>query len=272
MITYPGISVLTVTRRCGALEQCLDSVACQDYPGTIEHVIVADDQPQINHLLRHLAHPAGRTVLSIPREPGDVDGPARLATLRDRALTLANHEFVAFLDDDNTWAPCHLSSLQTVLTDTGADLVHSERLMFTSDGQPYLCPEYPWSRDLSERRKIYEEYVRLGIMARGSHHLRDRMGMPHSCVDLGEWLFPRRFLMAHPFESMYSISDWERIIVEDAKLSRSIATSATKIVSTGVPTLHYFLGGYSNNFSENASIYWRQHRRGVTDGPVNPDD
>ncbi|MGH3799476.1 MAG: glycosyltransferase family 2 protein [Pseudonocardiaceae bacterium] len=140
---HPGISVLTVTRRCDALERCLKSVACQDYAGAIEHVLVADDQPQIHHLLRHVTPHAARTVISIPREPGDVDGPVRLATLRNRAVTLADHELVAFLDDDNTWDPSHLSSLQSLLTATRADLIHSERLLFTSDGQPYLCPEYP---------------------------------------------------------------------------------------------------------------------------------
>lgn len=155
--TYPGVSVLTVTRRCDALQRCLDSVAGQDYAGAIEHVIVADDQPQVHHLLRQVTSRAARTVLSIPRQPGDVDGPARLATLK--------------------------------------------------------------------RTKIYEEYVQIGVMARGSHRLRDRMDIAHSCVDLGEWLFPRPLLVAHPFESSYSTNDWERIIVEDAKLSRSITTS-----------------------------------------------
>lgn len=256
--THPGISVLTITRRCNALERCLESVARQDYAGAIEHVIVADDQPQVHHLLRQVTSRAARTIISIPREPGDVNGPVRLAALRNRAVTFAGHELVAFLDDDNIWDPSHLSSLQSLLTATRADLVHSERLLFTSDRQPYLCPEYPWARNSEERRKIYEEYVQVGIMARSSHRLRDRMGMAHSCVDLGEWLFPRPFLLAHPFESTYSASDWERIIVEDAKLSRSIAASGAKIVSTGQPTLRYFLGGYSNNFSEDASIYWRR--------------
>lgn len=255
--TRPGISVLTVTRRCNALGRCLESVGCQDYAGAIEHVIVADDQPQVHHLLRQVTARAARTIINIPREPGDVDGPVRLATLRNRAVTFAGHELVTFLDDDNVWDPSHLSSLQSLLTATRADLVHSERLLFTSDGRPYLCPEYPWARDPDERRKIYKEYVQVGIMARGSHRLRDRMGMTHSCVDLGEWLFPCPFLLAHPFEPTYSISDWQRIIVEDAKLSRSIAASGAKIVSTGQPTLRYFLGGYSNNFFEDAGIYWR---------------
>ncbi len=255
---HPGISVLTVTRRCHALERCVESVARQDYAGAVEHVIVTDDQPWVHPPLGQLTSCATRTIISVPREPGEVDGPARLATLRNRSVTFAGRELVVFLDDDNTWDPSHLSSLQSLMVTTRADLVHSERLLLTSDGQAYLCPEYPWARDPEERRKIYEEYVRVGVMARGSHRLRDRMDMAHSCVDLGEWLFPRPFLMAHPFESAYSVRDWEQIIVEDAKLSRNIATSGARIFSTGRPTLNYFLGGYSNNFSENASIYWHR--------------
>ena len=252
------VSVLTVTRRTTTLPRCLSSVARQDYSGPFEHLIVIDDQPEVQELLRRTEQRPGTEVVYASRGPSDVDGPDRLARLRNLAVARAHNPFVIFLDDDNAWEPDHLSSLSTAMARPGVDIAHTERMMFVDDGTPYTVPEFPWSRDPQQRREIYQAYAELGIVTPGSNVFRDRLQMPYSCVDLGEWLLPREFLEAHPFEQVYSPEDWQTIVVEDGKLAREIKDSGLAVESTHRPTLHYYLGGYSNNFSEGAPIYWQR--------------
>lgn len=255
------ISVLTVTRRTATLARCLASVARQDYSGPVEHLIVIDDQPAVRELLQSTGQRPGTEVVYASRGPSDVDGPDRLAHLRNMAVECARHPFIAFLDDDNAWEPDHVSSLNATLSRPDVDVAHSERQMFDADGAPYVVPEFPWCRDPVQRREIYRMYAELGIVSPGSHVFRDRLQMPHSCVDLGEWLFPRDFLEEHPFEGAYSTDDWQTIVVEDKKLAEEIKGSGLTVASTHRPTLHYYLGGYSNNFSESAPIYWQRPDR-----------
>jgi glycosyltransferase involved in cell wall biosynthesis len=252
------LSVLTVTRRTATLPRCLASVAAQDHTGPIEHLIVIDDQPEVRELLHSTDLRPGTEIRYASRGPSDVDGPDRLARLRNLAVESARNPFIVFLDDDNAWEPDHLSSLSATLTGTGAAIAHSERKMFLGDGAPYAIPEFPWCRDPSQRREIYRTYTELGIVTPGSNVFRDRLRMPYSCVDLGEWLLPRDFLKEHPFEGTYSTDDWQAIVVEDGKLAEEIKASGLPVESTHRPTLHYYLGGYSNNFQESASIYWQR--------------
>jgi glycosyltransferase involved in cell wall biosynthesis len=252
------ISVLTVTRRTATLPRCLASVTGQDHSGPIEHLIVIDDRPEVRELLENTEQRPGTEIVYASRGPSDVDGPDRLARLRNLAVQRARHPFIAFLDDDNAWEPDHLSSLAATVIRSGADIAHTERKMFDNDGVPYVLPEFPWSRDPLLRREIYQTYAELGIVTPGSNVFRDRLRMPYSCVDLGEWLLPRDFLEKHPFEGTYSTDDWQTIVVEDGKLAEEIKGSGLAVESTHRPTLHYYLGGYSNNFSESAPIYWQR--------------
>jgi hypothetical protein len=233
-------------------------VASQDHSGPVEHLIVIDDQPEVRELLRSTGQRPGTEVVYASRGPSDVDGPDRLARLRNLAVECAHNPFIAFLDDDNAWEPDHLSSLAETLTRTAADIAHTERRMFHEDDVPYLLPEFPWCRDPLTRREIYREYAELGIVTPGSNVFRDRLRMPYSCVDLGEWLLPREFLAEHPFERTYSTDDWQKIVVEDGKLAEEIKNSGLAVESTHSATLHYYLGGYSNNFQESAPIYWQR--------------
>lgn len=255
------ISVLTVTRRTATLARCLASVAEQEYGGPLEHLIVIDDQPAVRELLDRTGTRPGTEVCYASRGPSDVDGPDRLARLRNLAVERARNPYIAFLDDDNAWEAGHLSSLSATLGRPGVDIAHTERKMFDGDGLPYTVPEFPWCRDPALRREIYQTYVELDIVTPGSNVFRDRLRMPYSCVDLGEWLFPREFLAEHPFEGTYSTEDWQTVVVEDAKLAGEIKDSGLAVESTGRPTLHYYLGGYSNNYAESAPIYWQRPDR-----------
>ncbi len=254
--TAPPITTLTVTRRADTIDRSLASVACQDYPGEVEHIVVVDDDPAVYLAWSVATAPSSTSVIRIPRSSGDRDGPARLAHLRNLAVRSAHHELIVFLDDDNAWSEEHLSNLWSTLVEQDAYFTHSQRLLFESDGRSYLRAEFPWKRSRDEREHLYRVYSEQGFLSPGSNVLRDSIVMPHSCVDLGEWLLHRHFLLRHPFIVDYGLEDWRNITVEDAKLAQAIIDSGLRIACTERPTLRYYLGGYSNNFSEGAFIRW----------------
>lgn len=253
----PLISVLTVTRRATTIHRCLSSVARQQYPGPLEHLVLVDGDLEAFRAWKHASNAVSNSVQLVTRTPQDRNGPARLAYLRNMAVELARSEHVVFLDDDNAWDANHLSSLWEALKEGNHYMAHSHRLMYEHDGRSYLRPEFPWKREKIERERIYQLYVELEIVTPGSNIIRDYVGMPYSCVDLGEWLLRREFLLLNPFICTYSHEDWQAIIVEDAKLSAAIVDSNLPVTCTQLPTLHYYLGGYSNSFSDDASIYWQ---------------
>lgn len=255
-VQEPLITVMTVTRRAGQLSRCLRSVREQDYGGPVRHLVVVD----ANEECRAVARAEGvrnDDIVYEDRGDEDVDGPVRLAALRNLIVELAGDTWMAFIDDDNRWEPNHLRSLWSTIADNGADLAHSQRLMFEADGQPYLRDEFPWGRDEATRKAVYAYCLAAGVMSSGSNVMRDRMGMRFTWVDLGEWLFPPGFLATHPFNTSYDAWDWYEISVEDRDLPRAVHNSGLRVASTGRPTLHYFMGGYTNS-AEGASVYWRR--------------
>lgn len=252
----PLITVMTVTRRAEQLSRCLRSVRAQDYRGPVRHLLVVD----ANEDCRAVAREEGVSeddIVYQARGPEDVDGPVRLAALRNLIAELAGDCWMTFIDDDNEWEPSHLRSLWSTVAENSADLAYSQRLMFEADGSPYLREEFPWGRDDATRKAVYTYCIAAGIMSPGSNVMRDRLGMRFTWVDLGEWLFPPGFLAANPFNTRYDAWDWNEIAVEDRDLPRAVHNSGMKVAATGQPTLHYFMGGYTNS-AEGASVYWRK--------------
>lgn len=239
------ITVLTVSRRVQFLSRCVGSVRGQSCTGPVRHLFVVDDNPAAESELASLGIP-DEDVVAVPREPSDRTGPARLATLRNLAVRSAGGGWLVFLDDDNAWEPDHLESLWDAVEASGADLAHSQRMMFGADGSPYLRPEFPWGRDELTRRAVYAYCLEAGIMSRGSNVMRDRLEMRFTWVDLGEWLFCPGFLEANSFTAEYGAWEWFNVSVEDRDLPMAVFNSGLKVVATGRPTLHYFLGGYTN--------------------------
>ena len=249
--------MLTVTRRPWLVSRLVQSVSAQDFHGPLRHIVLVDDDERVCRALdaEQPRHPV--EVILVPRAPSDADGPARLAVLRNMAVELAGPQFIAFHDDDNTWEPHHLSSLWRTRSDESADIVHSERKLFESDGEPYLRPEFPWGRHAATRRAIYAYCVEAEIMERGSNVMRDRFEMRFTWIDLGEWLFPPGFLAAYPFETSYSSWDWYNISVEDQDLPRVVYESGLRVASTRAATLNYYLGGYTNLY-EGEGLVWER--------------
>jgi hypothetical protein len=72
-------------------------------------------------------------------------------------------------------------------------------------------------------------------------------------VDMSEWVFDTEFLREIGFVVEYSAKDWETSRTEDSKLLDEIVTRGLRIPSTQNPTLRYYMGGYSNDWSNEAA-------------------
>ena len=114
-----GITVITVTRgRPDQLMRAMASVACQDYVGVVEHVVIVDDDARTvaaltgheRSTLRPLRVETRGSVAA--RREGDRSFVyPHLARLLNVGIHLARYPWVAFLDDDNEFEPDHLSTL-----------------------------------------------------------------------------------------------------------------------------------------------------------------
>lgn len=253
----PSITVITITRgRPVLLRRAIASLGTQEYAGQVAHMIVVDDCPPTAMMLATMAFspPSMFEWRLAKRAHADLDGPARLARLRNMAVRMATSDYVAFLDDDNEFTPNHLSSLTACIQATGCRAAHSWRQIYWHDCAPYLEARMPWKRDLHEAKRLYEELREKGIFIAGSNVLRDRAdpkGHPNPArmVDMGEWLFERTLLQEFPFCEQYSYEDWLNVVPEDNKLLQTLVDHDVRIASTGLATLRYYLGGYSNDFA-----------------------
>lgn len=264
----PSITVITVTRgRPQLLRRAMASLRTQDYKGLIKHNLLIDDCQMTAAAMNSSTD--GYSGLFrwqlISRTDRDHDGPARLAQLRNLGVREANSDYVAFLDDDNEIEHSHLSSLVDCAMRTGCRAVHSWRQIFLHDGSPYLEARMPWKRDYTEGRQLYQELTSKGIFEPGSNIVRDRVDArdhpdPARMVDLGEWLFEYSLLVAYPFCEQYSHQDWLDVTPEDNKLLQTLVNEGVVTASIGMPSLRYYLGGYSNSFHEThgTSLIWNR--------------
>jgi len=99
---HPVTAVVPTHRRPELMREAVESIIDQDYPGLVEIIVVFDDCPVE---LPDLRTGPARTLRAVAntRVPG-------LAGARNSGILAASHDFVAFLDDDDTWLPGKLSA------------------------------------------------------------------------------------------------------------------------------------------------------------------
>lgn len=268
-----AITVITLTRqRRELLRRAIASVSSQDYPGHIDHLIIIDDCVETLETLRGMEGSSRRRLIPHfeSRAPGEFpDGPIglnivypRIAGLLNIGVRMANSHWVAFLDDDNEYETNHLSSLVNCAAQNDCLAVHSCRGIFHSDGSPYLDSLFPWARDPEEGSRIYELLCSRGVWVRGSNVLKDRadprgpapfrnstiltLRDPIFLVDTSVWLLERNLLLKYPVPEIFTEEDLRDNTAPDDKLLELLLENRVCIVTTGLPTLRYYLGGISN--------------------------
>lgn len=104
--SLPGITAVVATKdRPALLRRALRSILAQDYPGTLE-IVVVFDQHEIDPLTDLVDPSAGRIpILRVrnSRTPG-------LAGGRNTGIRHSRTDLVAFCDDDDEWLPGKLSA------------------------------------------------------------------------------------------------------------------------------------------------------------------
>lgn len=265
-ISRDTITVITLTRkRPHLIKRVILSVQNQKCDAHLIHIILIDDCSRTKVLfVKFYNLPHNVYWKFCPRDFTDRSGPARVAKLRNYGIDISNTEWISFLDDDNEYEPNHLSSLLLCAKRTGCPAVHSYRKLYHQDGTPYLVKRMPCRRSKKEGEKMYKYLYDKGIFEQGSNIMRDSIVPLESSdsvrvVDTGEWLFKRSLLVQNPFCEEYSYDDWRNWIHEDDKLTETLARKKVPIACTGIPTLKYYYGGYSNTFDKDTLFtdVWR---------------
>lgn len=106
---WPLVSVILPTRgRPELVRQALSAVVGQTYPGTIECIVVHDQEPPQPELAELGDANRAVRVVTNTRTPG-------LAGSRNTGVALARGEFIASCDDDDVWHPAKLHAQISLL-------------------------------------------------------------------------------------------------------------------------------------------------------------
>jgi len=101
---WPLVSVILPTRgRPDLVRETIAAIVGQTYPGTIECIVVHDQEPPQPCLARLGTARCGVSVVRNRHSPG-------LAGARNTGLDLARGDFIASCDDDDLWHPAKLQA------------------------------------------------------------------------------------------------------------------------------------------------------------------
>jgi hypothetical protein len=256
------------------------SVYAQLFSGNIEHIVIADDDTTSVIAAQAAPTRAGLSVraLSVERPPHEREEPKndlrgvypRMSRLFNTGVRMAASEWISFLDDDNEFEPEHLETMMRCAQAHGADAVHSGRTMWWPDGSPHLDERWHTVSDPAEARRIFDLMCERGVRTRGTNVLLDRADsgevpdplptssvlQPHDpvlLVDQNVWLLRRDLLLEVPVPETFTPEEHRRNTAPDDKLLAALLRAGVRVVSTGLPTVRYYLGGQSNARQGNAT-------------------
>lgn len=248
-----SITVITLTRgRPQALRRAIESVDRQTTAATVDHLLIVDDCSETAQVLDAGVWPSRVRWRLASRAPGERSGTPRISRLRNGAVRSVDTEWIAFLDDDNSWRSDHLQSLLDTSEEGGFDAVHCHRDLRNEDGSPYLEPRFPWAMSATEAAQLYDVAVATGVMRSGSSELRTTAtaaSPDFRFVDMGEWLVRRRLLLEMPLNEQFSEAQLADGVGEDDLWLEALVTAGVPIGCSGEATLRYRLGGRSNRSS-----------------------
>lgn len=120
VVAGPLVSVVVPThRRRDLLREAVRSALAQDWPA-LEILVVADHDPDAAAIAADYRDEGRVRVIDLDRN----HGPGG-AVPRNTGIALARGELVAYLDDDNTWAPDHVSTVVGALRRADASFAFS---------------------------------------------------------------------------------------------------------------------------------------------------
>ncbi len=252
------VTIVTVTRRrVSLLARAIHSVARQDWrKGTLKHLIIVDDCQETAEWLSNRVRGQSNIVWRlVERQSDESSGPSRLARLRNMAGRLADSQWIAFLDDDNEFEPQHVRTLLACAKERSCPAVHSYRKLFHFDGKPFLEEFWPWCRRENEARQRYWDYVEKGILQPGSNVVREQTASVKDFprvthIDMNVWLLQRELLLRCTMPEQFTDEDWLANLTEDDKLLEALTAAGVPVAVTGIPSVRYYLGGYSNDFEQ----------------------
>ena len=231
------------------------SVRSQDL-GNIEHIVLGDDCPVLASPDVRASMEADFPMARVGNLPSPTPvltyRPARTARIRNIGIASSRGEFIAHLDDDNSYEPDHLATLIATLRDNPAAVAaHSWRLLFDPGGRPYVPDGLnPWIPDSAASARNYAELTDSGVFSRGSNVMRDnisgRKGQDFFLMDTSELLVRASFHRTYLFRTQYTAAQMAEGMCEDRAWCMDVAQAGHKIVRSGQATLRYTMGGYSN--------------------------
>ena len=246
----PLISVITIGKeRTQYLIRCIDSIKKQTY-NSIEHLIIADECEKFHQYAQDLTKNLAHTRVLMHKSKETVTyKPARAAYARNLGIYEARGKFIAFLDDDNSWEPDHLTYLANSLSETiGA--AYSLRTLWTADEKPYTSALHPWN-DTKDAVERYHLLVKQGIYQYGTNYMHDKYfiddhSIQHCTVDTSAWLILTQLAKRYPFPVNFSLKAQQERHSEDAQFGIVLAQH-TSVVTSNQFTLRYYLGGFSTD-------------------------
>lgn len=170
--------------------------------------------------------------------------------MRNAALRLVDSDYIAFLDDDNSWTSSHLSRLLSLEGGNSSPAaIHSWRTLRRPDGTKFRPQTFPWTTDPTLARAQFDLLVREQVMKPGRALVADRSVLSNGqvgMVDMGEWLLPRTLMRGFRFRGPSTPEEVALGKGEDDFLLGWLLLNEVEIRCTRSATLNYTMGGTSN--------------------------
>ena len=256
-MSTPLITVVTATRSGKHVHDCIHAIKQQTYPN-VEHLIVVDGNKELMEQIEtwQAINPQ-ITVHFVDDVPEEMFVNARIGALYNRGFDVARGVYLTRVDDDNRVDANHLETLYNTLIQSSHPASYSWRYMWYRNGKPYTTSMFPWHTigDSGRADLLYRIWRDAGIITPNSHLYRDTLAAPYNgqtfpTVDANEWLWKREVLDQVRYkenemtytELLYGYSD-------DYAFVLLFLEAGYWAECTRQPTLHYYLGGHSNDAS-----------------------
>jgi len=207
---WPAVTVILNTyERASLLSRALDSVLAQTF--TDYELIVVHDGPMSDatkHVLEEYTtkfEQAGRDIYVIAL----TENSGYQCIPKNAAIEPSTGDYIAYLDDDNEWLPCHLETLVAAIEEgvVWPDFVYGRREYVLDD--PTLCG--PSDMVLPTGPSVFHPLNEDNLK-------RLAAGPQHNFIDTSEILFSKGglYMLAHSTgtvwnESLRRFGDWELV-------------------------------------------------------------